>query len=52
MHRIRPAVVMLAQAVSQRLEHADLDDALRLELTLRLAELEALLHDQTSSAEE
>jgi hypothetical protein len=38
---LQPAVINLSQAVSQYIEHADLEDLERIELRLRLAELEA-----------
>ena len=41
--RLLPAAHRLAQTVSQRIEHADLDDSTRLELALRLAEFESAI---------
>ena len=38
-----PVLKQLAQAVSQRLEHTEMDDLTRLELRVRLAEFEASL---------
>jgi hypothetical protein len=40
---LKPAAVSLARHVSQRLEHGDLDEMDKLELTLRLAEFEHAL---------
>jgi len=41
---IERSVKKLSRAVSQRLEHSELDDATRLELDVRLADFEGSLH--------
>jgi hypothetical protein len=38
---LRPAISHFARRVSQRLEHTDVDDIVRIEIELRLADLES-----------
>jgi len=42
--RLQPKLIKLAQRVSQGLEHTAIDDLMRIELEVRLADFEANIH--------